>query len=143
MKTHIPFLEDRRKDTFGIRLSKASVRYPYPSFFSENDASSENERLLSRSMDSDEEAAVDKQEAPERCLLSLVHLARDKSSTNNKSTGVRLSSELNVENHFEFLFKYAQVLAPQKSRLQIDLIYRKLWDNKNKMLSNLTCTDSR
>ncbi|XP_053931165.1 tumor necrosis factor receptor superfamily member EDAR isoform X2 [Cuculus canorus] len=56
---------------------------------SENDASSENERLLSRSMDSDEEAAVDKQGTPERCLLSLVHLARDKSSTNNKSTGIQ------------------------------------------------------
>ncbi|XP_013913334.1 PREDICTED: tumor necrosis factor receptor superfamily member EDAR [Thamnophis sirtalis] len=54
---------------------------------SENDASSENERLLSRSMDSDEEAAIDKQGSPELCLLSLVHLARDKSSTNNKSTG--------------------------------------------------------
>lgn len=56
---------------------------------SENDASSENERLLSRSMDSDEEAAVDKQGTPERCLLSLVHLARDKSSTSNKSTGIQ------------------------------------------------------
>uniref|UniRef100_A0A8D0L1T5 Tumor necrosis factor receptor superfamily member EDAR n=1 Tax=Sphenodon punctatus TaxID=8508 RepID=A0A8D0L1T5_SPHPU len=56
---------------------------------SENDASSENERLLSRSMDSDEEAAVDKQGTPELCLLSLVHLARDKSSGNNKLTGVQ------------------------------------------------------
>ncbi|CAM2096508.1 unnamed protein product [Caretta caretta] len=56
---------------------------------SENDASSENERLLSRSMDSDEEAAVDKQGTPDLCLLSLVHLTRDKSSTNNKSTGIQ------------------------------------------------------
>nr|XP_003218809.1 PREDICTED: tumor necrosis factor receptor superfamily member EDAR isoform X1 [Anolis carolinensis] len=56
---------------------------------SENDASSENERLLSRSMDSDEEAAIDKQGTPDLCLLSLVHLARDKSSTNNKSTGIQ------------------------------------------------------
>ncbi|KAJ8407104.1 hypothetical protein AAFF_G00287800 [Aldrovandia affinis] len=61
---------------------------------SENDASSENEQLLSRSIDSDEEAALDKQGAADLCLLSLVHLARDKtcSSTNNnnnnKSTGV-------------------------------------------------------
>lgn len=40
---------------------------------SENDASSENEQLLSRSMDSDEEAASDKQVAAERgpCLVSL------------------------------------------------------------------------
>ncbi|XP_020820882.1 tumor necrosis factor receptor superfamily member EDAR isoform X2 [Phascolarctos cinereus] len=56
---------------------------------SENDASSENEQLLSRSVDSDEEAAVDKQGSPELCLLSLVHLTRDKSSTNNKSTGIQ------------------------------------------------------
>ncbi|KAG9492526.1 tumor necrosis factor receptor superfamily member EDAR isoform X4 [Eleutherodactylus coqui] len=56
---------------------------------SENDASSENEHLLSRSMDSDEEAALDKQGTPELCLLSLVHLARDKSTTNNKLTGIQ------------------------------------------------------
>ncbi|XP_041440128.1 tumor necrosis factor receptor superfamily member EDAR isoform X3 [Xenopus laevis] len=54
----------------------------------ENDASSENERLLSRSMDSDEEAAIDKQGSAELCLLSLVHLARDKSTTNSKLTGI-------------------------------------------------------
>ncbi|XP_053311051.1 tumor necrosis factor receptor superfamily member EDAR isoform X2 [Spea bombifrons] len=54
----------------------------------ENDASSENERLLSRSMDSDEEAAIDKQGSAELCLLSLVNLARDKSTTNNKLTGI-------------------------------------------------------
>nr|DBA33262.1 TPA: hypothetical protein GDO54_000974 [Pyxicephalus adspersus] len=56
---------------------------------SENDASSENEHLLSRSMDSDEEAALDKQGTPDLCLLSLVHLARDKSTTNNKLTGIQ------------------------------------------------------
>ncbi|XP_030057337.1 tumor necrosis factor receptor superfamily member EDAR [Microcaecilia unicolor] len=56
---------------------------------SENDASSENERLLSRSMDSDEEAAVDKQGTTELCLLSLVHLTKEKSSTNNKLTGIQ------------------------------------------------------
>ncbi|KAM4047792.1 tumor necrosis factor receptor superfamily member EDAR isoform 1-T1 [Anomaloglossus baeobatrachus] len=55
---------------------------------SENDASSENEHLLSRSIDSDEEAALDKQGTPELCLLSLVHLARDKSTANNKLTGL-------------------------------------------------------
>ncbi|KAM6177750.1 tumor necrosis factor receptor superfamily member EDAR [Rhynchocyon petersi] len=56
---------------------------------SENDASSENEQLLSRSMDSDEEPAIDKQGSPELCLLSLVHLTREKSSTTNKSTGIQ------------------------------------------------------
>uniref|UniRef100_A0A8C9PKW2 Tumor necrosis factor receptor superfamily member EDAR n=1 Tax=Spermophilus dauricus TaxID=99837 RepID=A0A8C9PKW2_SPEDA len=56
---------------------------------SENDASSENEQLLSRSVDSDEEPAPDKQGSPELCLLSLVHLAREKSVTNNKSAGIQ------------------------------------------------------
>ncbi|KAJ8246760.1 hypothetical protein GJAV_G00255100 [Gymnothorax javanicus] len=46
---------------------------------SENDASSENEQLLSRSIDSDEEAALEKQGSADLCLLSLVHLTRDKS----------------------------------------------------------------
>uniref|UniRef100_A0A3B3Q9P3 Tumor necrosis factor receptor superfamily member EDAR n=1 Tax=Paramormyrops kingsleyae TaxID=1676925 RepID=A0A3B3Q9P3_9TELE len=45
---------------------------------SENDASSENEQLLSRSIDSDEEASLEKQGAADLCLLSLVHLSRDK-----------------------------------------------------------------
>ncbi|XP_036113042.1 tumor necrosis factor receptor superfamily member EDAR [Molossus molossus] len=55
---------------------------------SENDASSENEQLLSRSMDSDEEPATDKQGSPELCLLSLVHLAREKSAATTKSAGI-------------------------------------------------------
>lgn len=41
-------------------------------------------------MDSDEEPAPDKQGSPELCLLSLVHLAREKSVASNKSAGVRL-----------------------------------------------------
>uniref|UniRef100_A0A8C9UYJ3 Ectodysplasin A receptor n=1 Tax=Scleropages formosus TaxID=113540 RepID=A0A8C9UYJ3_SCLFO len=54
----------------------------------ENDASSENEQLLSRSVDSDEEAALERQGAADLCLLSLVHLTRDKngSCTNNSSS---------------------------------------------------------
>uniref|UniRef100_A0A673IS77 Tumor necrosis factor receptor superfamily member EDAR-like n=1 Tax=Sinocyclocheilus rhinocerous TaxID=307959 RepID=A0A673IS77_9TELE len=62
---------------------------------SENDASSENEQLLSRSIDSDEEAAQDKQGAADLCLLSLVHLTRDKTcstnpiSNNNNTTSSR------------------------------------------------------
>ncbi|XP_058990257.1 tumor necrosis factor receptor superfamily member EDAR isoform X4 [Mustela nigripes] len=55
---------------------------------SENDASSENEQLLSRSLDSDEEPASDKQGSPELCLLSLVHLAREKSAA-TKSAGIQ------------------------------------------------------
>uniref|UniRef100_A0A8C1ZF14 Ectodysplasin A receptor n=1 Tax=Cyprinus carpio TaxID=7962 RepID=A0A8C1ZF14_CYPCA len=53
---------------------------------SENDASSENEQLLSRSIDSDEEAAQDKQGAADLCLLSLVHLTRDKTCSTNTNT---------------------------------------------------------
>lgn len=56
---------------------------------SENDASSENEQLLSRSVDSDEEPAPDKQGSPELCLLSLVHLSREKPAPSSKSAGVR------------------------------------------------------
>ncbi|XP_004597704.2 tumor necrosis factor receptor superfamily member EDAR [Ochotona princeps] len=56
---------------------------------SENDASSENEQLLSRSVDSDEEPAPDKQGSPELCLLSLVHLAREKSVPCSKSAGIQ------------------------------------------------------
>lgn len=41
-------------------------------------------------MDSDEEPAPDKQGSPELCLLSLVHLAREKAAASNKSAGVRL-----------------------------------------------------
>ncbi|XP_050974387.1 tumor necrosis factor receptor superfamily member EDAR [Labeo rohita] len=62
---------------------------------SENDASSENEQLLSRSIDSDEEAAQDKQGAADLCLLSLVHLTRDKTcSTNaiNNNNNINTSS---------------------------------------------------
>nr|XP_055185463.1 tumor necrosis factor receptor superfamily member EDAR isoform X3 [Nyctereutes procyonoides] len=55
---------------------------------SENDASSENEQLLSRSMDSDEEPATDKQGSPELCLLSLVHLSREKPAA-TKSAGIQ------------------------------------------------------
>ncbi|KAK2508827.1 hypothetical protein MC885_016142 [Smutsia gigantea] len=56
---------------------------------SENDASSENEQLLGRSMDSDEEPAPDKQGSPELCLLSLVHLAREKPATTTKAAGIQ------------------------------------------------------
>ncbi|KAI1885418.1 hypothetical protein AGOR_G00219950 [Albula goreensis] len=53
---------------------------------SENDASSENEQLLSRSIDSDEEAALDRQGAADMCLLSLVHLTRDKTCSSPTTT---------------------------------------------------------
>ncbi|XP_013851328.1 tumor necrosis factor receptor superfamily member EDAR isoform X3 [Sus scrofa] len=56
---------------------------------SENDASSEKEQLLNRSLDSDEEPAPDRQGSPELCLLSLVHLAREKPVTATKAAGIQ------------------------------------------------------
>ncbi|TTK00932.1 Tumor necrosis factor receptor superfamily member EDAR [Bagarius yarrelli] len=56
--------EAQEKDEFKPPSTKAVK--------SENDASSENEQLLSRSIDSDEEAALEKQGATDLCLLSLV-----------------------------------------------------------------------
>ncbi|OWK10801.1 hypothetical protein Celaphus_00005576 [Cervus elaphus hippelaphus] len=61
---------------------------PAKSAKSENDASSEKEQLLNRSLDSDEEPAPDGQGPPELCLLSLVHLARDKSATATRAAGL-------------------------------------------------------
>ncbi|KAF6108415.1 ectodysplasin A receptor [Phyllostomus discolor] len=71
------------------RVNPSSPHSQPVMFLGENDASSENEQLLSRSMDSDEEPATDKQGSPELCLLSLVHLAREKSATTTKSAGIQ------------------------------------------------------
>ncbi|XP_030642450.1 tumor necrosis factor receptor superfamily member EDAR [Chanos chanos] len=60
---------------------------------SENDASSENEQLLSRSIDSDEEAAQEKQGATDLCLLSLVHLTRDKTCSTHTINNNNCSSK--------------------------------------------------
>uniref|UniRef100_A0A673IHC3 Tumor necrosis factor receptor superfamily member EDAR-like n=1 Tax=Sinocyclocheilus rhinocerous TaxID=307959 RepID=A0A673IHC3_9TELE len=83
--------QEEKKEVQGERtLGLTSVRVKL-----ENDASSENEQLLSRSIDSDEEAAQDKQGAADLCLLSLVHLTRDKTcstnpiSNNNNTTSSR------------------------------------------------------
>ena len=81
---------------------------------SENDASSENEQLLSRSIDSDEEAAQEKQGASDLCLLSLVHLTREKTcsasticnnNNNSKATGVSHSDRM--PGTFQFRFQTA------------------------------------
>ncbi|XP_034160170.2 tumor necrosis factor receptor superfamily member EDAR [Pangasianodon hypophthalmus] len=69
---------------------------------SENDASSENEQLLSRSIDSDEEAAQEKQGATDLCLLSLVHLTRDKtcsSNTINNTINTTVNNTVNNNNN--------------------------------------------
>lgn len=78
---------------------------------SENDASSENEQLLSRSIDSDEEAALERQGAtepnpnlcilnlgnkPDLCLLSLGLLHRDKAPNGNVANNI--SNAANISN---------------------------------------------
>nr|QGX42151.1 EDAR [Protopterus dolloi] len=55
---------------------------------SETDASSENEQLLSRSLESDEEPAVDRRGTAELCL-SLAHLTKDNPSPTSTSTVVQ------------------------------------------------------
>ncbi|XP_078078944.1 tumor necrosis factor receptor superfamily member EDAR [Mustelus asterias] len=80
------------KDEFDNKLKAV----PPKTEKSENDASSENEQLLSRSMDSDEEAALEKRGMSDLCLLSLVPLTRDK-STNNKATGIQTRREKILE----------------------------------------------
>lgn len=86
----IPGKQGRCKAAYlGLGFPDSTNRCP-ACLRSENDASSENEQLLSRSVDSDEEPAPDKQGSPELCLLSLVHLAREKAAASNKSAGVRL-----------------------------------------------------
>ncbi|XP_008053579.2 tumor necrosis factor receptor superfamily member EDAR-like, partial [Carlito syrichta] len=69
-----------------LSLPSSPSQRPVPR---ENDASSENEQLLSRSVDSDEEPAPDKQGSPELCLLSLVHLAREKPAPSNRAAGIQ------------------------------------------------------
>uniref|UniRef100_G3NU11 Ectodysplasin A receptor n=1 Tax=Gasterosteus aculeatus aculeatus TaxID=481459 RepID=G3NU11_GASAC len=95
---------------------------PQKTVKSENDASSENEQLLSRSIDSDEEAASDKQGSadannpglclvnlgnkPDLCLLSLGLLERDRSgnggpamSANNIHGANHISSVTAINNN--------------------------------------------
>ncbi|KAM3862387.1 tumor necrosis factor receptor superfamily member EDAR [Diretmus argenteus] len=87
---------------------------PQKTVKSENDASSENEQLLSRSIDSDEEAASEKQglaetnnpnpnlcllnlgNKPDLCLLSLGLLARDR--TPNGTTTIAAGSANSIAN---------------------------------------------
>ncbi|XP_007902639.1 tumor necrosis factor receptor superfamily member EDAR [Callorhinchus milii] len=81
------------KDEFEKELKAV----PAKTVKNENDASSENEQLLSRSMDSDEEAALDKRGITDLCLLSLVPLTRDKPSANNRTTGTQSRREKILE----------------------------------------------
>lgn len=88
----------------------------YVSFMcSENDASSENEQLLSRSIDSDEEAASEKQGSaetnnpnlclvnmgnkPDLCLLSLGLVDHDRSCNRTPTIGAGQDNNIQSPNH--------------------------------------------
>lgn len=88
----------------------------YVSFMcSENDASSENEQLLSRSIDSDEEAASEKQglaetnnpnlclvnlaNKPDLCLLSLGLVDHDRSCNRTPTIGAGQDNNIQSPNH--------------------------------------------
>ncbi|XP_051566633.1 tumor necrosis factor receptor superfamily member EDAR isoform X2 [Myxocyprinus asiaticus] len=107
---------------------------------SENDASSENEQLLSRSIDSDEEAAQDKQGAADLCLMSLVHLTREKTCTNNnncsnssKTTGIH-SRRRKILDLYTKACSVAEGLSP--TELPFDCLER-----TSRMLSATYSTD--
>ncbi|KAM3607920.1 uncharacterized protein V6R79_016213 [Siganus canaliculatus] len=88
---------------------------PQKTVKSENDASSENEQLLSRSIDSDEEAASDKQGSaetnnaklclvnlgnkPDLCLLSLGLLDRDRTCTGAPTITTDHGNTMSSPNH--------------------------------------------
>uniref|UniRef100_A0A673AY92 Tumor necrosis factor receptor superfamily member EDAR death domain-containing protein n=1 Tax=Sphaeramia orbicularis TaxID=375764 RepID=A0A673AY92_9TELE len=90
---------------------------PQKTVKSENDASSENEQLLSRSIDSDEEAASDKQGSadnnnpnpnlclvnmgnkPDLCLLSLGLLDRDRACNGTPNIGTSPTNNISNSTH--------------------------------------------
>ncbi|KAL2081703.1 hypothetical protein ACEWY4_023556 [Coilia grayii] len=109
---------------------------------SENDASSENEQLLSRSIDSDEEAAQEKQGASDLCLLSLVHLTRDKTcsasticnnNNSNKATGIQ-SRRKKILDLYTKACSVAEGLSP--TELPFDCL-----EKTSRMLSSTYNTD--
>ncbi|TRZ02354.1 hypothetical protein DNTS_019005, partial [Danionella cerebrum] len=67
---------------------------------SENDASSENEQLLSRSMDSDEDPERLTPDA-ELCLLSLVHLTRDNKNCTTNTLNNTINNHSNNQKQTE------------------------------------------
>lgn len=116
------------KDEFDNKLKAV----PPKTEKNENDASSENEQLLSLSMDSDEEAALDKQGMSDLCLLSLVPLTRDK-STNNKATGMQSRREKILE-LCKKVCSFTEGLSP--TELPFDCL-----EKTSRMLSSTYSTD--
>lgn len=96
-------------------LCWSSLKMTVSFVHSENDASSENEQLLSRSIDSDEEAASEKQGSadtnnpnlclvnlgnkPDLCLLSLGLLDRDRACNGTPNIAAGQSSNIPSPSH--------------------------------------------
>ncbi|KAL7866253.1 hypothetical protein SRHO_G00115000 [Serrasalmus rhombeus] len=112
---------------------------------SENDASSENEQLLSRSIDSDEEAAQEKQGATDLCLLSLVHLTRDKASSigtiNNNNNNCSSSKATGIHSRRKkILDLYTKACSVAEGLSPIELPFDCL-ERTSRMLSSTYSTD--
>ncbi|XP_022522988.2 tumor necrosis factor receptor superfamily member EDAR [Astyanax mexicanus] len=112
---------------------------------SENDASSENEQLLSRSIDSDEEAAQEKQGTADLCLLSLVHLTRDKASSigtiNNNNNCSSSSKAMGIHSRRKkILDLYTKACSVAEGLSPIELPFDCL-ERTSRMLSSTYSTD--
>uniref|UniRef100_A0A667Z4L4 Ectodysplasin A receptor n=1 Tax=Myripristis murdjan TaxID=586833 RepID=A0A667Z4L4_9TELE len=82
---------------------------PQKAVKSENDASSENEQLLSRSIDSDEEAASDKQGS----IANTNHITNANSiNNNNKTTGILQSRRKKILDLYARACSVAEGLSP-------------------------------
>ncbi|XP_023677357.1 tumor necrosis factor receptor superfamily member EDAR-like [Paramormyrops kingsleyae] len=113
---------------------------PQKSPKSENDASSENEQLLSRSIDSDEEAALEKQGAADMCLLSLVHLTRDKASSSANNNNNNYSSKFTGNRRKKILGLYTKACNVSEGQSPTELPFDCL-EKTSRMLSSTYNTD--
>ncbi|KPP74239.1 tumor necrosis factor receptor superfamily member EDAR-like, partial [Scleropages formosus] len=111
---------------------------------SENDASSENEQLLSRSIDSDEEAALERQGPADLCLLSLVHLTRDKNGSSinsNTSSNGNGSKTTGIQSRRRKILElYAKACSDAEGLSPTELPFDCL-EKTSRMLSSTYSTD--
>uniref|UniRef100_A0A8C9SIB4 Tumor necrosis factor receptor superfamily member EDAR n=1 Tax=Scleropages formosus TaxID=113540 RepID=A0A8C9SIB4_SCLFO len=117
---------------------------PTPPKKSENDASSENEQLLSRSIDSDEEAALERQGPADLCLLSLVHLTRDKNGSSinsNTSSNGNGSKTTGIQSRRRKILElYAKACSDAEGLSPTELPFDCL-EKTSRMLSSTYSTD--
>ncbi|KAL4635710.1 tumor necrosis factor receptor superfamily member EDAR-like [Arapaima gigas] len=105
---------------------------------SENDASSENEQLLSRSIDSDEEAALERQGPADLCLLSLVHLTDKNGSSIN--SGNSSSGKTTGSRRRKILDLYTKACSDAEGLSPTELPFDCL-EKTSRMLSSTYSTD--